>query len=49
MKTYTVTITKYGTETIEASSAEEAEEIARDQEAEGSFFMNMEVNVEELK
>jgi hypothetical protein len=49
MKAYTVTITKYGTETIEANSLEEAEEIARDQEAEGAFFMNIDVVAEEQK
>ena len=49
MKTYTVTITKYGTEIVEANSAEEAEEIARALESDGAFFLEIDVLVEELR
>ena len=49
MKTYEVTITKAGTIRIEAEDEYQAEEMAREMEAEAWFEMNIDVNVEELK
>jgi hypothetical protein len=43
---YLITITKVGQMEIEAESEDEACSIAEDMEAEGSFFMNIEIDVE---
>jgi len=49
MPTFAVTIQKYGTEMITADSAEEAEEIARDQEADGAFDLDMHIDVDDVE
>lgn len=46
IKTYDVTITKQGVIRVEAESAEHAEQIARDQEADGCFFMDLVVEAQ---
>ena len=49
MKTYFVTITKQGTVKVEAENEDDAAQIARDQEADGCFGMDIFVDVEEMK
>ena len=49
MKTFAVTISKQGTEFIEAETEEQAVDIARDMEAEGAFGLDIEVAAQELK
>lgn len=49
MPYYDVTIIKFGTERVWAESAEQAEEEAREIESDGSFFLNIDVQVEEVQ
>ena len=49
MKTFAVTISKQGTEFIEAETEEHAVEIALATEAEGAFGLDIEVAAQEMK
>lgn len=49
MKTFAVTISKQGTEFIEAETEEQAMDIARDIEADGAFWLDIEVAAQEIK
>ena len=49
MKTFAVTISKQGTELIEAETEEQAMDIARNMEAEGAFWLDIEVATQEIK
>jgi hypothetical protein len=48
LKVFWVTITKQGVVKVEAEDAEHAEQIARDQEADACFDMDIQVEVEEV-
>lgn len=49
MKTFIVTISKQGTEFIEAETEEQATKIALDMEAEGAFGLDIEIAAQEMK
>ena len=49
MKTFAVTISKQGTELIEAETEEQAMDIARNMEAEGAFWLDIEIAAQEIK
>ena len=48
LKRYEVTVSKQGTALVEAEDSDHAEQIARDQEANGCFWMDLIVEAKEL-
>lgn len=48
LKRYEVTVSKQGTALVEAEDSDHAEQIARDQEADGCFWMDLIVEAKEL-